>query len=71
MPDALLLDYRVKLKRSSARRWKAQVDQIAEFVARESEGKADRFIPHSALNRDVCLLHGAGNGLWARPQRGL
>jgi hypothetical protein len=71
MPDALLLDHRVKLKRGSAGRWKAQVNQIAKFVARESEGKANRSIPRSALNREVSLLYGAGNGLWARPQRGL
>jgi hypothetical protein len=71
MPDALLLDHWVKLKGSSARRWKAKVNQIAKFVACESEGKADRFIPHSALNREVSLLYGARNGLWARPERGL
>jgi hypothetical protein len=71
MPDALLLDHGVKLKRSSARRWKAQVNQVPKFVARESEGKADRSIPRSALNREGSLLYRAGNGLWARSQCGL
>jgi len=72
MPDTLLLDHGVKLKRSSARRWKAQVNQVPKFVARESEGKADRSIPRSALNPESgSLLYRAGNGLWARPQCGL
>jgi hypothetical protein len=71
MPDALLLDHGVKLKRRGPRRWKAKVNQIAKFVARESEGKADGSISRSALNREVSLLYGAGNGLWTRPQCGL
>jgi len=71
MPDALLLDHGVKLKRRGPCCWKAQVNQIAKFVARESEGKADWSIPRSALNREVSLLYGAGNALWALPQCGL
>src|ERR1700730_16415444 len=71
MPDALLLDDGIKRERSGASRWKAQINQIAELVARESKGKAYRFVAYSALNRETSLLYRARNGLWTCPERGL